>query len=362
MKPRLRQRGARWDASIEIWQNGQRKTLSAGTHPSEDAAEAAGWALALKYADSPQERQRAYSTMNLAQWAERWLILLNDQVKANTKSIYAWRLNKWVLPELGTIRLVDITKGRINGWLAEMNLSHRSKKAALSTLSVCLDAAKAQEKISANPCDEVELKQSKAKKAAQKCKIWTPEQAEALLAVEDTTARLIMHLGLYGGLRRGEILGLEWSDVDWLKSELHIQRNVVSTPDGVLYDETPKNGEDRRIKLAPAALSALALAKEQAGEADTRLFSLSPRQIQTRFEKARKLAGVPEMSMHHLRHTCASILLSSGISVVAVANHLGHSDPVITLRYYGHLMPEDANQCASALEAALAPPAVKLAA
>lgn len=361
MKPRLRNRNGRWDASIEIWQGGERKVLSAGTHPTQEAAQDAGWALALKYADNSLKRTEAHSTMTLAQWSERWLLILDSDVKINTLSNYKWRLNKWILPKLGSTRLTDLSGPQIRLWLDGMKLGYRSKKGALSTLSAALEAAKSRGLISANPCREVKLTQSKAKKASQKVKAWTPDQAQALLAVSDPTQRLIIHLGLYGALRKGEILGLEWSDVDWLGSRIHIQRNVVSTPDGV-EEDTPKSGEDRWVKLSSTALSVLAMAREAAGEADGRLFTLSPRQTQTLVEKASRNAGVPGLGCHALRHTCASLLLSSGVSVVAVANHLGHSDPAVTLRYYAHLMPQDPDQCAGALDAALTASVLKVAA
>lgn len=357
MKPIIRCRNDRWTVSVEVWNDGQRKTVSAGTHSTRAEAEQAGWALALKYIDDPEERAKAQSTITLEQWSTQWLGGLASEVKTSTIDTYRWRIEKWIIPHLGSKKLVDLTPGVIRRWLDDLShLSHRSKKSALTCLSSCLTAAR-DRGLCDNPCSEVTLKQSKAKKASDKQKIrtWSDADAKKLLATGDAT----VFLGLYGGLRRGEILGLEWVDVDWIEGTVKVSRNVVQTAYQILDDETPKNGASRTVHLPPAAITALALwkdAQEVLEPSERVVGNITPSQAAKAFTRLCKAAGVPDLQMHSMRHHCASTMLSQGVSLVAVSKHLGHSSATVTLDFYGHFMPQDTGRCAEALAAVYATP------
>jgi integrase len=380
-EPRIRERSGRYDGLFEIWQEGKRKTISTGTYTTRHEAVAAWWKLYSTYADSPEQRAAAHESKTLRDWCEEWLTLLEkapDAKKMNTIITYRWRVNHWIVPKqkpgepepkhkgFGTTRkLVELTPGSVKLWLTSLPLSHRSKRAALTTLSACLEEAKAMGLITINPARGIELKQSKAKKAEAKAKAWSRQEMERLLL---ETAGTHWHaawvLGFHGAMRRGEILALRWEDVDWQRNRVHVRLNLTSTPEG-LREDTPKSGEPRWVSLPLVAMQALQEARERQQTTATLLegsrlpktvvaaedgSQASPRQLQRAFTLACKASGLAPLGLHAMRHTCASLLLRLGVSIVSVAEHLGHASSTITLATYAHFMDDDEGVCAAALQ------------
>lgn len=366
-KPQLRER-KRADGTLtyspqfEVWHNGQRRNISAGTFTDRAQAEAAWWGLFSKYANSAEAIKEAHAQLTLAQWADRWLELIerNHEVKAGTVDTYRWRLNNWVLPHFDGKTLAELDQWLIRRWVTSLPLaSVRSKKAALTTLSACLQRAKEEGYLTDNPARGVELKQSRAVRAAQDeedVRVWTEAEAQQLLAsVAGTPLAVVFALGLQLGLRRGEILGLHWEDVNWLQGKVKIRRNVVATPSRLLTGETTKSGKSRTLPLPAAVTDALMNHRLRLEAADASwkpsgpvVTGFTPRGLQYAVERAVKAAGVPVLSMHAMRHTCASVLLTHNVPPKAVAAFLGHSLQTL-LKYYSHWLPDDDSAVVDAL-------------
>jgi integrase len=156
------------------------------------------------------------------------------------------------------------------------------------------------------------------------------------------------------GARRGEALGLKWSDVDFDRSRLHIRRAIVRGE-----ETTPKNGRGRTVAMSPGLASTLldllgqrraqALGRgwpetpewvfcaETGGPLDSNNFERSWLRLRRRAHKS----GVRPLKLHCARHTWASMALASGKSVRWVADQLGHSSPMLTLKTYAHALPEE---------------------
>lgn len=352
---------SRYMAVVEVWSDGEKKTYSAGTYATKGEAEEAYWTMALKYADSPEDKKAAVSRMTLQNWSETWLKQIQSKKKANTVSTYRYRMEHWILPYLKKKKLSELTGPVLQVWLDDElgHLAYRSQKSALLTLSSCLRAAEARG-LCKNPCKGVVIERTDAQKAAAEeeeaeASVWSFDEANQLLA----TGNPIVVLGIYGGLRRGEMLGLRWSDLNVLTGDLHVSRNVVQTSDlGVLWDERTKSGKSRDIKLPPDAVDALLRYKdsqEAAGVTGPRIIQGRPETLSAAFRRLCKSVGVEVKGPHSLRHQCASVLLSARVSPAAVAAHLGHASADITLRVYAHFLSQDEDVCASTLGAVFRP-------
>ena len=162
------------------------------------------------------------------------------------------------------------------------------------------------------------------------------------------------------GMRRGELCALRWQDVDLDAASLRVERSLEETRKGGLRFKEPKSARGRRtVSLSPAVVAelrghwkaqqeqrlALGLGK---APSDALVFSTwdgRPRQpgiLTNEFTAAMKRLGLPHVTLHTLRHTHASQLITSGMDILTVSRRLGHSSPTITLSVYGHLLsPHD---------------------
>jgi integrase len=161
------------------------------------------------------------------------------------------------------------------------------------------------------------------------------------------------------GMRRGELLALRWSDVDLDAGRLQVERSLEQTHKYGLRVKAPKSSRGRRsISLSPAVIAelraywkaqqeqrlALGLGKSPA---DALVFAkydgapLKPLQLTHEFARRMKAAGLPHVTLHTLRHTHASQLITSGMDILTVSRRLGHSSAAITLTVYGHLLSSE---------------------
>jgi integrase len=163
------------------------------------------------------------------------------------------------------------------------------------------------------------------------------------------------------GMRRGELLAVEWTDLDWDKAVLEVSKSLEETKAGLPIKST-KSGETRRFAIPAEVLDALRerrRSQDQERElygpdyANLRLIFArpdghfyNPDKQGRRVREAMRRAGLAGVTLHSLRHSHASELLSQGAPITAVAERLGHASPNITLSIYSHALPAD-NQAAA---------------
>lgn len=183
----------------------------------------------------------------------------------------------------------------------------------------------------------------------EKIKFWTPEQIQIFLNhVDDAEYRLFFKTLYATGCRIGEIFALSWGDVDEVQSVIHINKSVTRkikpwqvTP--------PKNKTSiRDIPISQSLTVELKAQAQKNGLSARFLFGgdqpLSDKTAENKMVAAWKKANLPKLTMHGLRHSCATTLISRNINIVAVSKRLGHKDVRETLNTYGHLMPSDAEK------------------
>ena len=197
----------------------------------------------------------------------------------------------------------------------------------------------------------------------------------AHLDQEDTERKAIFYLLIFTGMRRGELLGLQWDDIDFDNKTIRIQRTIQYTPELGIYEDTTKTeGSDRVIKTSDAVLTVLKqhqaeqrLQQFKCGDLwknDTnKLFTtwdggfMHPNTPYKMLQGILKKNNMPAVSLHSLRHSNASILISSGANIKAVSSRLGHSNVSTTLNIYTEQIKSAAAAAAEALDAALLPSA-----
>ncbi|MFJ1537725.1 tyrosine-type recombinase/integrase [Micromonospora chalcea] len=253
----------------------------------------------------------------------------------------------------GTTRRVG-TKGK--------PLSVRTVKLTLTVLeqafSVALDAGT----VARNPVRGIELPERVKRPAT----VWNEDQVRAFLTAVTHDRLLAAWLMTLLGMRRGEVLGLRWSDVDLTKGTLTIAQNRVLVG-GQVEIGTPKTRNSARTLPLPAPV-ATALKALKATQARERLAAgkaygptgdlivvdeigapVHPETYSDRFWTISRRSGLPRIRLHDARHSTASILRQRGVRGEVVAAWLGHSDPNFTIATYVHTYDADAAGVAGTL-------------
>ena len=219
-------------------------------------------------------------------------------------------------------------------------------------ISSILTAAVQWQVIPSNPCGRVKPPKVERKEAAG---LDENEAAELIscLQSEPLKYRTAVMLTLYTGMRRGEICGLDWSDIDFKNNLLSITKSVVYTVSTGLQEGQTKTKSSQRIINIPDDMTAMlneyrheqlkqrfALGDQwtDSGKVFTneRGGLLSPDTLSAWFKKFIKRHGLPDIHYHTLRHTAATLLIAGGVDVATVSKRLGHADKTTTLNTYTH--------------------------
>ena len=235
-------------------------------------------------------------------------------------------------------------------------------------ISVILNTAVEWGILFSNPCDRTKTPKADEKEA----KYIDEVQAEALLRAldeADETHRTLIRLLLFTGMRRGEALGLKWSDVDFRKGTLNICRTLQFLPDtGLFEDKTKNKSSERIIKLSKIAIDDLRAHK--AAQAEYRLSigtywigevdyiftgsegkPLKPDSVSSWFSRFMKAhPELPFITLHSLRHTNATLQLAAGVPITTVSKRLGHSNTATTGRVYAHAIQSADDNAADKLD------------
>lgn len=233
-------------------------------------------------------------------------------------------------------------------------------------LSSVFGAAVKWEMLPSNPCSRVTL----PKKQRTKPRYLDEQQAQQLLDLleqEDMQHKTIIKLFMYLGLRREELCGLEWKDINFETSVISIERASVYIPRvGVLTDSTKNTSSERYIKAPSAAIQMLQdfrlwqnerrLRVGDRWQEHDRVFTtdfgepIHPDNVTCWFHQFIRRNGLPDISIHSLRHTNATLLINSGIPITTISARLGHANPSTTTKIYTHAIKSADAAAADALD------------
>lgn len=290
--------------------------------------------------------------MTVTRWLSRWIDLRAAALAPRTVESYRSLLRLHIAPTIGRHKLSKLKPKHISAFLAELISAGHSRTAQLCfvLLRAALKAAVLAGKISVNPCDQIEPPRHRRADP----RWWTPEELHAFAkSSQNRPYALTWQLALCCGLRRGELAGLRWSDVDLTTGVLHI-RNQRQRVGGRLIDAPPKSASGRRDIPVPPGLVPLLERQKLLQEADALLIGaapvyvcspdgqpIAPDRLNKELAADVTAAGVRPINLHGLRHSMATLAVSLGVSMRVLQQLLGHADYSTTANTYTHVLRRD---------------------
>lgn len=321
------------------------------------------------------------SETRLKDYAGLYLDGLYEQAESTLQG-YRKILRNHIAPHIGHLPLSKIravtlaklykdlrTSGRKEEGHKGEPLSPNTVRKVHNLLTQILDAAVGEQIIKANPARTKQANAPRAKEvkaAAPEIDPWTVAEVRAFLAWSEQSGNdlhVMWLLALNTGLRRGELAGLKWRDLDVKNMQVSVRRSMALIKDPKprrIIEKKPKNGKSRVVDLDADTVAALSAWRTQLaalnlayGARDAWIFPMpltgnvrDPEHITRRWATAMRLcrdalgAGAPHtIRLHDLRHTHATVLLEAGVHPKVVQERLGHSTIAITLDLYSHVIP-----------------------
>lgn len=286
----------------------------------------------------------------------------------NSYDRYRQTVNNQIIPLLGTATLAEINAADVRYLkqaLLDEDLAPDTVAYTQGVLSTALNQAVADRLIPENPSRLVK----KAKARHRKMRPLEEVQARALIErVRGTRDEAFYLVAVRLGLRRGELLGLQWEDLDFERRDMYVRRSVI-VRGGEERWSLPKDGEERSIRLGPKLASSLQAHRKRQAEERMRyggewekpeLVFPNPRgrvirdsTLHDLFKRILRSAELPDIRFHDLRHTAATLMLKNGLDVRTTADVLGHKDPAMTLRRYAHVLSDMQDEAATRMDSIL---------
>lgn len=337
-------------------------------HDDLKAAQAALRAI-LKGLDDRTHVVRRKETV--AQYVTDWLAGMKAHVRPATWESYDRNVRVHVIPRLGGLRLQELDGTRLDAFYADLlvdgRLDRHGDRSGLAPQTVryvhailhhALKDAVRTKRIARNVALDARPPRQ-ASSARKEMKFWTPAELRAFLGhVSDNRLFPVFLLAATTGMRRGEVLGARWSDLDLDTGTLAVRQTLIAVAHQPVFS-TPKTKKGTRlIDLDPTTLAALKAWKK--AQAEERLAFGSwpdlgdhgplvfckpdgtpfrPEAVTLVFDRRVATSGLRRIRFHDLRHTYATIALKAGVHVKVVSERLGHANIGITLDTYSHVIP-----------------------
>jgi integrase len=355
----------------------RRQEMKAGFGTKREAQEALTKVLASLSCGTHIEPSRLRTREFLT---DEWLPAIRSTIRPTTYLSYEGHVRCHLVPALGTLPLQQLTPPRINAFYSHLltegrgegkgGLSPATVRRVHATLHRALKDAVRWNRLMKNPVDSADPPRLAA--ADAEMKVWSATELKTFLAAQRETRLYPLWLTLATtGMRRGEVLGLRWEDVDLEARRLSIRRTRVMLGYAIHASE-PKTRRGRRmIALDPTTNAKLGEHRRRQEEErlvhgpgwmDTgHVFTREdgepyhPERVSKLFTGSAKRAGLPRIRLHDLRHTYATLALSAGIHPKVVSERLGHASIAITLDTYSHAVPALSEEAASQVAALVLP-------
>lgn len=295
---------------------------------------------------------------------DHWLPAIEAGLRPSTLQGYRSAIKTYVLPRLGEMRLQALTPDQLNAFYGELlREGRRNGKAPLSPKTVrnvhvmLHKALHDAVRWGYLPRNVAEFSDPPKQRSSGKAmRTWTPAELRSFLeSVAGDPYYAAWVLAASTGMRRGEVLGLRWQDIDFDRRRLAIRQTIISIDYQVEISE-PKTARGRRsVALDSGTVTALRThraaqnqLKLKLGEAyqDLGLIfcrddgtPVHPDRFTQMFDKHVRDSGLPRIRLHDLRHTHATLALAAGIHPKVVSERLGHSTVAFTMDVYSHAIP-----------------------
>lgn len=296
----------------------------------------------------------------LADFLDSWIEIKKSRLRLASSQQYADTIRLYLKPYLGKLKMQELTPARIQAFYDGLVASGKGKRTVQIiniTLRGALGHARRVGLLAYNPVDMVQAPRPERHEMA----VWDEREVNAFLA--HVRGDVFFRVAFSTGMRKSELLGLKWEDIDWRTGMLQVRRQVYVPSGGGWRFQEPKTARGTRaIRLGPGLLGALrehfnitisqmmAAAGNSWNDHDL-IFPNSvgkPRDgnaVTRKFERLAVEAGLPKIRFHDVRHTAASLLLAHGTPPVKVAAMLGQGVQIL-LSTYAHYIPDNSETAA----------------
>lgn len=317
---------------------------------------------------------------------DKWLPAQKSQLKHSTFDSYRRTIELHVLPTLGQVPLARLQSEDLDGLYARLLESGRRNGAGggLSPASVryvhrilrkALNDALRKGSIARNPAATADPpRRAGTGQSEREMQVWTTAQLHAFLALISAHRLAPAYvLAAHTGMRRGEVLGLRWQDVDLSNARISVRQAVVAVAYQLRISDVKTDTARRTIDIDDPVVAELSAWRKR--QAEERLLvgpafkdhglvfarpdgrHIHPESFSRTFDRVVARSELPVIRLHDLRHTHASLLLRAGVPVKVVSERLGHASPGFTLNVYQHVLPGMQAEAAATFSRLLAPPA-----
>ena len=361
MKGHVTKKGNRWYYVLDVGtdpKTGKRKQKwFSGFNTKREAERAMAKKIAeiMLKGDYVEPKRIPFRNL-LKDWLEYHV---KHRTSPKTMETYKYLISRHIVPQIGDLAIDKLSPYHLQKLYSDL-LDHEKdagKKLSKTTVHhihrICYGALKWAVQMRMIPHNVAE-NVTPPQRNKQEIKTWTQEEVNRFLEeAKKEWLYPLFFVAVATGLRRGELLGLKWGDVDLDQGTLSIRRTVQRTGAGLIVREQTKTDNSRRtVSISPATVELLNKhQRKQAeqlkllGKKSDFVFTntlgniLEPRKVNQVFDRIIRRAGLPKIRFHDLRHTHATLLLQQGVHPKIVSERLGHANIGITMDIYSHVIP-----------------------
>lgn len=313
------------------------------------------------------KRSGTYSSgMLLKDWCDHYLVVQHAAIRKNSWATIESHIRVHIKPELGDFPLCNLQPANIRDFIAALSarLASRTVEHIYVTLKALLTQAVIDGVLAKHPM--LQIKKPKVTRKREWVALTQTQVTKLLSVITDPTHQLLIKLAATSGMRRSEILGLRYQDVDLERGTFTVRQTNLRIKGGGEIGASTKTEDSWRTVSLPKAIIPLIKAQIRTVRLQTMsdalwqpyglLFPgehgrpLNPDAISKLVKRYGKKADMPkDFCLNSLRHTSASLLLQHGASYKTVQQRLGHSTANLTLNTYSHVMPGDDERAAETL-------------
>ena len=361
-------RGKKWYGRVDLPPDpvtGKRRQRRFNARTKQAAEEQAAKILASISAGGFAEADAEKITV--AEYLDRWLVSVKESVRPSTQKRYSDIVRKHIVSQVGRTQLAKLTPLDVQRLYADrlgIGLSTTTVALIHNILHKALKQAVRWGLLTRNVTEAVDP----PREATLEYVTWNEWQvAHFLDIVQEDELSALWRLALLTGMRRGEILGLKWADIDLSRGVLSVKRTLSRGDAGKYTFNPPKTAAGRRSIALPQSLVQslhkhrvkqleMIMAHRLTHQDQDLVFAneigepISPSTLEYRFKRLTERAGLPKIRFHDIRHSAATIMLASNIHPKVVQERLGHSDVSMTLNRYSHVTMDMQRDAADRLD------------
>ena len=299
------------------------------------------------------------SEVTVEEWMNTWIDCYTAKAKQSTKARYRQDIRCHIIPALGKTKVQELKTLTVQRFLnmcqEKKGLSEKSLKNIYLVLNKALTRAQKDGLIKKNPCADAEIPAYETPQKEMR-PLKDTEVPAFLMLISGHPFEQLYFIAMFTGMRESELIGLTWDCIDWEKGTIHLYRQfkAVREKEKTYSFTTLKNKQERTFTVPTSVIIALKKVKTKQAEwkirygqlycnKDNFVFTdelgqhLATRTVYNRFKAIVTQMGLPEVRLHDLRHTYATLALQNGVDIKTVSHNLGHSTVAFTMDKYAHV-------------------------